>query len=103
MQGEPCKESVYALKQKVMEYFGASPKDFNGTIQYNQEGDAIWHIAGSLRMGERGAGVVDHNLKFHEYNNLYVCDLSVFPDIPAVNPSLTLGALALRLARHLAI
>ena len=33
--------------------------------------------------------------------NLYVCDVSVFPYIPTANPSLTLGALAMRLADHL--
>ncbi|WP_425567691.1 GMC oxidoreductase [Nonomuraea dietziae] len=33
--------------------------------------------------------------------NLYVCDLSVFPTSPAANPSLTLAALAMRLAAGL--
>ncbi|MNY11024.1 Pyridoxine 4-oxidase [compost metagenome] len=60
-----------------------------------------FHLAGSLRMGKPGVSVVDTNLRFHEFDNLYCCDLSVFPDIPASNPSLTLGALALRLARTL--
>jgi hypothetical protein len=52
-------------------------------------------------MGPRGHAVLNENLHFHEYAILYACDCSVFPDIPASNPSLTLGALALRLADHL--
>jgi choline dehydrogenase-like flavoprotein len=42
--------------------------------------------------------VVDTDLKFEEYDNLYVADLSVWPFIPAANPALTLAALSLRLA-----
>ena len=46
--------------------------------------------------------MVDEDLKFEAYDNLYVCDPSVYPHIPAANPSLTLVALAFRLAGHLA-
>ena len=61
-----------------------------------------YHMGGSLRMGTcPSTSVVDVDLKFHGFDNLFCCDLSVFPDIPASNPSLTLTALALRLARHL--
>jgi len=62
-----------------------------------------YHLGGSMRMSEKESdGVVDTNLRLHRYENLYCCDLSVFPDIPASNPSLTLGALARRLADELA-
>ncbi|MBO3748420.1 hypothetical protein J5X84_20285 [Streptosporangiaceae bacterium NEAU-GS5] len=64
---------------------------------------AVGHEAGTLRMGAEGAPrVVDSDLKVPEFDNLYVCDLSVFPTSPAANPSLTLAALAMRLAAHLA-
>jgi len=62
----------------------------------------VAHEVGTLRMAGDGTGVVDDNLKFLAYNNLYACDNSVFPTSPAANPSLTLAALALRLADHLA-
>jgi choline dehydrogenase-like flavoprotein len=45
--------------------------------------------------------VVDENPKWNGYDNLFVCDLSVFPTSPAANPTLTLAALALRLADHI--
>ena len=50
---------------------------------------------------DAAGGVVDTDLKFHAYDNLYACDLSVFPASPAANPTLTLAALSLRLARRL--
>jgi choline dehydrogenase-like flavoprotein len=51
--------------------------------------------------GVRRDGVLDANLRFLHYDNLYACNLSVFPSSPAANPSLTLVALALSLAAHL--
>lgn len=63
---------------------------------------AVSHECGSMRMSaEPAAGVVDPDLRMHGQENVYVCDLSVFPSCPAANPSLTLAALALRLADHL--
>jgi hypothetical protein len=61
----------------------------------------VAHEVGTLRMSDHGGGVVDANLKFLAYDNLYACDNSVFPTSPAANPSLTLAALALRLATTL--
>jgi choline dehydrogenase-like flavoprotein len=46
--------------------------------------------------------VVDRDGRCHEIENLYVADASVFPSCPAVGPGLTVIALALRLADHLA-
>jgi choline dehydrogenase-like flavoprotein len=62
---------------------------------------AVAHEVGTLRMADGDTGVVDPDLKFLDYDNLYACDNSVFPASPAANPSLTLAALALRLAGHL--
>jgi choline dehydrogenase-like flavoprotein len=47
------------------------------------------------------AGVVNENLRFLGHERIYACDLSVFPTSPAANPTLTLAALAIRLADHL--
>ena len=63
----------------------------------------VSHEVGTLRMSSDAAtGVVDQNLKVHGMDDLYACDLSVFPTSPAANPSLTLVALAMRLAKELA-
>jgi choline dehydrogenase-like flavoprotein len=46
-------------------------------------------------------GVVDENLRVHGTDNLYVCSNAVFPTGSAVNPTLTLTAMSMRLGDHL--
>ena len=60
------------------------------------------HATGTCRMGESpDEGVVDENLLVFGTKNLYVCSNAVFPSGSAVNPTLTLTALAFRLGDHL--
>jgi choline dehydrogenase-like flavoprotein len=61
------------------------------------------HQCGTNRMGlDPATSVVGPDLRAHELDNLYLCDASVLPTSAAVNPSLTVAALALRLGQHLA-
>jgi choline dehydrogenase-like flavoprotein len=61
------------------------------------------HPMGSTRMHEDPRqGVVDADLRVHGVDNLYVVGSSVYPNGHGyANPTLTLLALALRLADHL--
>ena len=60
------------------------------------------HASATCRMSSSDAdGVVDPNLQVHGTDNLYVCSNAVFPSIAAANPTLTVSALAVRLAVHL--
>lgn len=60
------------------------------------------HHMGTTRMHEDPRqGVVDADGRVHGLANLYVAGSSVFPTGGAANPTLTLVALALRLADHL--
>lgn len=60
------------------------------------------HHCGTTRMSsEPSEGVVDPNCQVHGISNLYVASSSVFPYIGAAQPTLTIVALALRLAEHL--
>ena len=45
--------------------------------------------------------VVDPDCRSHDVDNLWICDGSVFPTVGAVNPSLTIQAIATRTARRL--
>ncbi len=60
------------------------------------------HASGTCRMSKSDAdGVVDINLRVHGTDNLYVCSNAVFPSIAAANPTLTVSALAVRLAEQI--
>lgn len=69
------------------------PSDLEGT----------WHHMGTTRMHESPKhGVVDRNCLVHGMTNLFVAGSSVFPTAGANFPTITLAALAFRLAEHLA-
>lgn len=59
------------------------------------------HASGTCRMAERPEeGVTDANLRVFDTDNLWVCSNAVMPSGSAVNPTLTLTALAMRLGDH---
>jgi choline dehydrogenase-like flavoprotein len=60
------------------------------------------HHLGATRMHrDAHQGVVDENCRVHATANLFVAGSSVFPTGGCANPTLTIVALALRLADHL--
>jgi choline dehydrogenase-like flavoprotein len=73
-----------------------------GATQILWSGLATTHMQGSCRMGEDPAtSVVDSHCQSHEVKRLYVGDSSLHARTLSVNPSLTIMALAARLAEHL--
>ena len=65
-------------------------------------GNGSYHHIGTTRMSDDPRrGVVDRNGLVHGMSNLYVAGSSVFPTGGYVNPTLTIVALALRLAERL--
>jgi choline dehydrogenase-like flavoprotein len=74
------------------------------------EDDTTWpddlfgdqHHMGTTRMdADPGKGVVNADCRVHGLSNLYVASSSVYPTAGAANPTLTIVALALRLADHI--
>jgi choline dehydrogenase-like flavoprotein len=60
------------------------------------------HHIGTARMGDDPrSSVVDADCKVHGVDNLYVASAAVFPTSSQANPTLTVVAMALRLAAHL--
>ncbi len=57
---------------------------------------------GNVLSTDPAQGVVDPHFRVHGYENLYVCDASVFPSSITVNPQLTVMALAHYAAEHIA-
>jgi choline dehydrogenase-like flavoprotein len=60
------------------------------------------HQCGTARMGsDPTTSVVDTFCRSHDHKNLFIVDASVLPTSAAVNPALTIAALALRAGRHI--
>ena len=60
------------------------------------------HQCGTARMGNDPAtSVVNSFGRSHDHGNLYIMDASILPTSAAVNPALTIAALALRTADHI--
>jgi choline dehydrogenase-like flavoprotein len=102
--GSAFKEEIVRYRNTILAALGVTGVSEHWIPEEWEEGaeGTVHHAGGTLRMSADGSGVVDENLKFRKFDNLYCCDLSVFPTIPAANPSLTVVALALRLSKMLA-
>lgn len=60
------------------------------------------HQCGTARMGNDPlTSVVTSNCRSHDHSNLFIVDASVLPTSAAVNPALTIAALALRTAQYI--
>lgn len=94
---QEVREQIEQVQQSVFAAFDAQRVGFEDLSLKTASLGGVAHEVGTLRIG----GVVDSDLRFLGYDNVYACDNSVFPTSPAANPSLTLTALALRLAEHL--
>ncbi len=95
----------YKLIAANLEATGAGKLEFNplempDLIKQNL-GVGSHHI-GTTKMADSPIeGVVDRDCKVHGINNLYLASSSVFPTSSYANPTLTIVAIALRLAAHL--
>jgi len=65
--------------------------------------DVSHHIGTTRMASDPSRGVVDANCRVHGLDNLYLAGSSVFPTGGQVNPTMTIVALALRLADRLKI
>ena len=87
-------DAAKTFSTKVLEAAGATRILWSGL--------ATTHMQGSCRMGaDPATSVVDPHGQSHEVKRLYVGDSSLHPRTLSVNPSLTIMALAARLAEHL--
>ena len=77
--------------------------DLAGVAHLFRQEDDTAHLGGTARMGfEPGSSVVNADCRSWDIPNLWICDGSVFPTVGAVNPSLTIQAIALRTADRIA-
>ncbi len=107
---EADKRSLQVVHRTIAEEFGRTGL---GRLQVDEWLDAdltTWtsrmiggnHHMGTTRMtDDPRTGVVDRDCRVHGMANLFVAGSSVFPTGGSANPTLTIVALALRLADHL--
>lgn len=119
---EPRRENAVTLADDLDQYglriprvtFGYSDNDrrlqahalkFMGEMLEAAGGRGLWtnddtsHLMGTCRMGDDPrSSVVNVDGRSWDIPNLWICDGSLFPTAGAVNPSLTIQALALRIA-----
>ena len=87
-------DAAFRFSRKVLEAAGATKVCWTGL--------SSTHVQGSCRMGDDPArSAVDRNGESHAVKRLFVGDASLIPRTLSVNPSLTIMALATRLAEHL--
>jgi choline dehydrogenase-like flavoprotein len=100
----------HEIAARTLRLFGRSVARHGvGRLRADVRPDEPWpraaggcHHMGTTRMHASPAqGVVDPSCRVHGLTNLYVAGSSVFPTAGYANPTLTLLALALRLADHL--
>lgn len=92
--------------QAICEAAGARASGFASEATLGKAGLGIGgtaHVMGTMRMGaDPRTSVVDSWARMHELDNVHVADGSVFVTSTGFNPTLTIMALALRMAEHLA-
>ncbi|MFB6069016.1 MAG: GMC family oxidoreductase [Halobacterium sp.] len=92
-------ERANEIQREILDALGA---DVEWTVGPENTGPAFHHM-GTTRMGEDPAeSVVNAQLRTHDLENLTVASSSVFPTGGAMNPTLTIAALALKAADHVA-
>jgi choline dehydrogenase-like flavoprotein len=88
-------ERANELQRAILEELGA---EITWTVGPEDTGPAYHHM-GTTRMGTDPAeSVVDPSLCTHDLANCWIASSSVFPTGGAVNPTLTIAALAIRVA-----
>jgi choline dehydrogenase-like flavoprotein len=104
------KRSLLAGHQAIAEELGRTGLGRLQIAEWLTADDDSWsptvegghHHLGTTRMSlDPSQGVVDPTSRVHGIANLYVAGSSVFPTSGSANPTLTIVALALRLAAHL--
>jgi choline dehydrogenase-like flavoprotein len=102
------RHSIDVAVDELVKAFGVSGVGrLQGAVDLRQNGwpkdiPVSWHHCGTTRMSnDPGSGVTNADGRVHGIDNLYICGSSLFPTNGNGNPTLTIVALALRLAAHL--
>ncbi|SDC01368.1 Choline dehydrogenase [Natrinema hispanicum] len=91
-------ERVNEIQERILDELGA---EITWQVGPENTGPAYHHM-GTTRMGSGpAASVVGPDLRTHDLENCWIASSSVFPTGGAMNPTLTIAALALKAADHI--
>jgi hypothetical protein len=99
-------KTLNILRDQLYNYFSLFPEK-EKKIQFTQSflkdniQDASHHMGGLIYSINKNRSIVDGNLKLIGTNNIYVCSSAIFPTSGSANPTMTICALAIRLANYL--
>jgi gluconate 2-dehydrogenase alpha chain len=110
--GQPVPRVTYrtgALERAARQYYGSRLVEIHraagaeyGFLAPPDSPPTTRHVLGTLRMGsDPSSSVCDSRQRFHDVENLYAADGSVFVTSSGYNPTLTIIALAIRAAAFL--
>jgi choline dehydrogenase-like flavoprotein len=88
-------ERANGIQHAVLEELGV---DVEWTVGPESTGPAYHHMGTTRMSADPSAGVVDADCRCHDLANCWIASSSVFPTGGAMNPTLTIAALALRTA-----
>ncbi|PAU85535.1 GMC family oxidoreductase [Halorubrum salipaludis] len=88
-------ERANEIQRSVLEELGAEIEWVAGP---DATGPAYHHMGTTRMSADPDAGVVDADCRTHDLDNCWIASSSVFPTGGAMNPTLTIAALALRVA-----
>jgi GMC oxidoreductase/NAD(P)-binding Rossmann-like domain len=92
--------TLHTLSEALIQQRKGRIRIINSRIYHDVVGGG--HLMGTTRMGtSRSASVTDADGRVHGYANLFIAGSSLFPTCGYANPTLTIVALALRLADRL--
>ena len=88
-------ERANEIQRSILEELGAEVEWVAGP---DATGPAYHHMGTTRMSADPDAGVVDADCRTHDLDNCWIASSSVFPTSGAMNPTLTIAALALRIA-----
>ena len=110
LRWSPTKDDIDAIIQTATQFGAIFGETGLGRLQLENHDDdpywgttTAWHQLGTTRMAEvENAGVVDPDGRLFGTRSVYIAGGSIMPTSGRANPTLTIVALSIRLADHLA-
>ena len=98
-------QTIKELQKQIYVYFSSNFRKerifpLNKKSLFHFIDDASHHMGGLIYSKNKKESVIDKNLKILGTKNIYICSSAIFPTSGSANPTMTICALAVRLAKY---